>query len=404
LRAILLCILGLASLLAPSHVRGAQPPGFTLKDGDRIVLVGDTFIERDQRYGYLETILTLQNPDKTLVFRNLGWSGDTVEGVSRSGFDPPEAGFEQLKQQILAIKPTVVVVGYGMADSFAGDAGLPRFEKGLNRLLEFIDGIHARVVLLSPIAHEDLGRPLPDPAQHNAQLKIYTHSIADTARRRGALFIDLFQEIPSRRKGAYLTDNGIHLTENGYRLVADLIDRPLVPTAVRQAPRVELAADGKLGPTIGARVDQVEPLLTGIRFRLAREILPISEDETTALYLKITGLPPGRFALKVDGQIIDTKSNGEWNKGVRTLSSLDTLQFELLRRTINRKNLLFFYRWRPQNHTYLFGFRKHEQGNNAIEIPQFDPLVAEKEAEIARLKQAIPHVYELTCIEREVAR
>lgn len=374
------------------------------------MLVGDTFIERDQRYGYLETILTLQNPDKTLVFRNLGWSGDTVEGISRSGFDPPEAGFDQLKQQILAVKPTVVIVGYGMADSFAGDAGLSRFEKGLNRLLDLIDGIDARVVLLSPIAHEDLGRPLPDPTQHNAQLKIYTHSIAETARRRGAIFIDLFQEIPSRQKGAYLTDNGIHLRENGYRLVADLIDRPLVPAAVRRAPGVELAADGKLGPTVGARVDQVEPLLTGIRFRLAREVLPIGADEATALSLKITGLPPGRFSLKVDGQLIEgqkgvrTLSSPEWNKGVRTLSGPDTLQFERLRQVINRKNQLFFYRWRPQNHTYLFGFRKHEQGNNAIEIPQFDPLVAEQEAEIARLKKAIPRVYELTRIEKEVAR
>ena len=36
---------------------------------------------------------------------------------------------------------------------------------------------------------------------------------------------------------------------------------------------------------------------------------------------------------------------------------------------------LYFYRWRPQNEIYLFGFRKHEQGNNAgSEIPLFDPL------------------------------
>ena len=37
--------------------------------------------------------------------------------------------------------------------------------------------------------------------------------------------------------------------------------------------------------------------------------------------------------------------------------------------------------------TYLFGFRKHEQGNNAVEIPQFDPLVVELETQIQALKQ-----------------
>ena len=48
-----------------------------------------------------------------------------------------------------------------------------------------------------------------------------------------------------------------------------------------------------------------------------------------------------------------------------------------------------------ENITYLFGFRKHEQGNNAIEVPQFDPLVEAKEREIARLRKPVPHAYEL---------
>lgn len=46
-----------------------------------------------------------------------------------------------------------------------------------------------------------------------------------------------------------------------------------------------------------------------------------------------------------------------------------------LRNRIGEKNQLFFHRYRPQNETYLFLFRKHEQGNNAVEIPQFDPLI-----------------------------
>ena len=42
---------------------------------------------------------------------------------------------------------------------------------------------------------------------------------------------------------------------------------------------------------------------------------------------------------------------------------------------IGEKNQLFFHRYRPQNETYLLLFRKHEQGNNAAELPMFDPLV-----------------------------
>ena len=46
-----------------------------------------------------------------------------------------------------------------------------------------------------------------------------------------------------------------------------------------------------------------------------------------------------------------------------------------LKELISKKNQLFFHRYRPQNETYLYLFRKHEQGNNAVEIPQFDPLI-----------------------------
>jgi hypothetical protein len=46
-----------------------------------------------------------------------------------------------------------------------------------------------------------------------------------------------------------------------------------------------------------------------------------------------------------------------------------------------------FNRYRPQNETYLFGFRKHEQGQNAREVPLFDNLVLEAEKRIAELRK-----------------
>jgi hypothetical protein len=67
-----------------------------------------------------------------------------------------------------------------------------------------------------------------------------------------------------------------------------------------------------------------------------------------------------------------------------TVSSSDRV--ERMRDEIVRKNELFFHRWRPQNFTYLFGFRKYEQGNNSVEIPQFDPLIEKREAAIAELR------------------
>ena len=71
----------------------SQPPAkkpFDFKDGDRIVWIGNTLVEREQRYGYWETALLVANKDKKITFRNLGWSGDTVWGEARTaGYQNP---------------------------------------------------------------------------------------------------------------------------------------------------------------------------------------------------------------------------------------------------------------------------------------------------------------------------
>ena len=63
-----------------------------------------------------------------------------------------------------------------------------------------------------------------------------------------------------------------------------------------------------------------------------------------------------------------------------------------LRAAILRKNEWFFHRSRPANMAYIFGFRKREQGNNAVEIPQFDELIAAEEKRIAALRSLKPGV------------
>jgi lysophospholipase L1-like esterase len=393
-------LIGLVGVIALPSAQGGESPRFELKDGDRVVLVGDTLIERDQRYGYLETMLTLLNPEKNLTFRNLGWSGDTVAGLSRTGFDPPEAGYRQLVAQVLAAKPTVLIVGYGMADSFDGEPGRPKFIAGLNRLLDAVAANGVRIVLLSPIAHARQGNAFPDPSPHNGMLERYSQSIAEVAQSRGARIIDLFEPFRAREGQATLTDDGIHLNEAGYRFLAGLIVRALEPSRPRE-PRAALEVDFKAGVVRGVKLQHVAGTAPGVRFRMVRETLAAAGDEVDGrlidsdFLLKVTGLPSGRYELRADSRPLEVRSADEWARGVRIPGVPDLDQVEQLRAAINRKNRLFFHRWRPQNITYLFGFRKHEQGNNAIEVPRFDPLVAEQEREIARLRKPVPHEYEL---------
>jgi lysophospholipase L1-like esterase len=277
-----------AALLIPA----ADPPKnpFEFADGDRVVFLGGTLVEREQKYGYWELALTLLNKDKRVSFRNLGWSGDTVWCESRGSFDGPKKGYDNTIALLKELKPTVIVICYGHVESFDGAAGVSKFTEGLERLIDGVGVTKARVVLMPPTPFENV-TPMTDAPKKNDNLKLYTAAIKDLAERKKLGYFELNGVVGQRLKTGFLklTDNGFHLSELGYRVTSD-------------------------------------------------DIFPGSADGPKAI-----------------------------------------------REAIVAKNELFFHRWRPQNHTYLFGFRKHEQGNNAKEVAEFDPLVSKAEAEIAEL-------------------
>lgn len=208
------------------------PEPFDLKDGDRVVLIGATFIEREGQLGFIEAALTARFADRNITFRNLGQSGDTVMADARNlnagwaNFGPPEQGFNRLKKLIGEIKPTVVITNFGMTESFEGPAKLPEFVGGYNRLLEMVvaeSGAKPRLVILSPNYHEDLGKPHPDPTKHNDHLKLYRDATKELAAKHSARFVDLFsltERIATKDSPRNLTDNGIHPSPEGYRLLA----------------------------------------------------------------------------------------------------------------------------------------------------------------------------------------
>ncbi|HEY0982528.1 SGNH/GDSL hydrolase family protein [Schlesneria sp.] len=284
------------TLLAMGSLATAKdsPPKLELQDGDRVVFLGGTFIEREGQFGYLETALTTAWPDRKVTFRNLGWSGDTVWAESRGIFDPPQVGYQRMIELITLLKPTLVVMGYGQNESFAGEAGVGKFVAQYEKLCNDVQATGARLAFMTPHKWERPKSPLPDASRQNGTLAIYAAAVRDLAARRSAPVIDLF-ELP--KPTANLTENGLHFGPFGY-----------------------------------------SQLVTAIQIQQGWPRLSPSDE-----------------------------------KG------------ELIRQKVVEKNMQFFHRWRPQNITYLTGFRKHEQGNNAVEIAQFDPIVARIEGEISEL-------------------
>jgi putative heme-binding domain-containing protein len=315
--------LSVAALVAPAVLHAAP---FDLQTGDRVLFMGDTLLEREGSTAALETLLTRRFADVPFTVRNLSFSADLPTGVSRASFDPAAAGMERIRTQLELVKPTVAVLGYGMAASLeemtyrSGDPNLnadptrygaefsaKKFKADLGALMDAISAASpdkkVRFVLLAPLRHEDLRttRPgLPDPDAHNTLLAGYTQAIRELSVERGARFVDQAALVQKQGDTA-LTDNGIH------------------------------------------------PSATGME----------------------------RWAAAVAGEL-------GWLPGKEQPAAAG------LQKALQRKNELFFHRWRPANHTYIFGFRKREQGRNAVEIEQFDALLEKADAAVAALKAGKP--------------
>lgn len=393
-------VLVFLAILAPR----AAATSIELRDGDRVVLIGSTLVEREQDQGYIETVLTSRFPDRSITFRNLAWSGDTVAGEAQAFFGTPEDGYKHRLEHVVALKPTLIVIGYGANESFDGAAGLERFRTGLSRLLDDLASrTGARMVLLAPLDHEDLGGLLPSPAKHREALRLYRDAIREIAGGRRLGFIDLLAWHQDQTRAAPecpLTDNGIHPTPTGYarigRYLAEAFGAPAQPVW-----KAVLTVDGRVESVEGAGIANLVKTGAGLRFEAAGSLLPPPSPPTGPCsgeppgspgMLEIRGLAPGRYVLKRDGEpIARFEANGSSRIAIEDEPGLR--QVEQLRKAIQAKNTLYFYRWRPQNETYLFGFRKHEQGQNAREVPRFDPLVAEADSRIAVLRRPVSHTY-----------
>lgn len=318
MRILILAIAFLAASALSSTALAEDVAKLDLKDGDRVLWIGGTLIEREQIYGYWEAMLTASYPERNIKFRNLGWSGDTVWAESRGMFDSPAEGYKRMLAMAQDFKPTLIVLAYGGNESFGGQAGLEKFVEQYRKLIADLRPTGARFAFLLPVDMEPASTVDPQLATtFNKGVIPYRDAIRKLAGDEKSSVIDLSKasDAESAVSGQRMTTDGLHGTAVGYWALAHRLR------------------------------DQVQTSLKGV-------VLP---------------LPANAYPTEPSAASAD--------------------RLEQLRLAIISKNELFFHRWRPQNFTYLFGFRKHEQGNNAVEIPQFDPLIEKKEEAIAGLRR-----------------
>ena len=187
--ALFLPLMALLPIHAPLQSADEAKPAakFELHRGDHICIIGNTLADRMQHDGWLETMLHSRFPKHELVIRNLGFSADELTLRLRSAnFGSPDqwlAGDQPIPEPSRLItrkgltdnrlertntRADVIFAFFGYNESFAGEDGTrqvqerPRSVHQAHAVAEVQRQSAPRLVLFSPIAHEDLqDRNLP---------------------------------------------------------------------------------------------------------------------------------------------------------------------------------------------------------------------------------------------------
>ncbi|MCF2521089.1 GDSL-type esterase/lipase family protein [Dyadobacter sp. CY351] len=388
-----------STLPIPSLYAQTKPAtAFTLKDGDRVVFLGSSIFENDFQYGYLELALTTRFADKGVTFRNLGWTGDNVWGEGRSTYTNPPTPYEHLMEDITKAQPTVVFLGYGGVEAQDGQAGLPHFKEGLNKLLDKIEALGAQAILLStiPVVSSDTAQRI---GQRNADLELYSKAISEVAAQRKKQFIDIYNPILNASKKDSIIENTVHLNELGYYHLATTLEKALGLDAAKASTAVSIA-DNKADVSNGR---SLTPDKEGVlaRFAVDNKYLPLPSPKSAdwitdnARTVRISGLKKGYYALFSENDQVASASAKDWEKGVEIKQGPQFAKVAEIRNMILKKNELHFFQYRPLNQTYIIGFRRYEQGRHVKGLEEQNILIKWLEGQIILNSEPKEVVYEL---------
>jgi len=211
-------------------------PNLEPPKGAHISVIGNTLADRMQHTGWLEAIIHGRFPGHQLTIRNMAFSGDELTVRLRS------AAFGEPDEWLAKNRTDIVCAFFGYNESYGA---LAQFRADLDAFIKHTleqryNGESApKLVLFSPIAFEDLHDPsLPDGKEANLRLERLTAVMADLAEARDVRFIDLFHPTKKLYEQAEkpLTINGLHLTSEGDRAVAEIIERALFGANKPQDP------------------------------------------------------------------------------------------------------------------------------------------------------------------------
>jgi lysophospholipase L1-like esterase len=336
------------SLLVGAVLLGIAPAApaqqeFFLKKGDVVVIMGDSITEQRLYSNYVELWCQTRFPSYNLVFRNVGIGGDTSGG-----------GNGRFKRDVLAFKPTVLTVDFGMNDGgyiWPGrivnkkeitdkdvEARLATYLKGQQGIADQAKAADIRVAWITPQPVES--KPGDDFEKYNATLDKLSAGVKDIAAKNQGRFADQFhpywEVIKKARdageKGRITAGDAVHPGSPGQALMAASILKGLGFPRLVSGLEAQVAGKDKMMFGFLTRNCVAEDLKVKngvVSFTRKDSALPFFPEQAKSILkyaplleemndygLKVTGLKEGKYEVKLGGKKVAEYTAAELAKGV----------------------------------------------------------------------------------------
>jgi predicted GH43/DUF377 family glycosyl hydrolase/lysophospholipase L1-like esterase len=322
---------------APALGSNVAASDFYLKNGDTVVMYGDSITEQNFYNQYVELYTATRFPAMRVHFFGAGVGGDRVTGGGGGPIDL------RLLRDVFSEKPTVVTVMLGMNDgsyTATTDAIESAYTKGYEHLL---DSIHehapeARVTLLGPSPYDEVTAGPMFPGGYNTVMTHFADLDRDLAQKHAATFVNLNPAVVAAIEKAQTLDpmvakmllpDRVHPEPPAHWVMAEALlkgwNAPALVSSVTVDARTNRVIDSQNAEVTDFRKDDAAGANGALHWTEYENALPLpllSNNALQALLLRITdiqeqlnqeplrvtGLDPGQYKVTIDDSVVGTFS------------------------------------------------------------------------------------------------
>lgn len=332
---------------------------FFFRDGDRVVMIGDSITEQHLYSNFVEMWVTTRFPKWNITFRNVGIGGDRSTG-----------GNGRFARDVKSNHPTAITVDFGMNDGGYkpfDEAGFKTYMGGLQGMADQAKAAGVRVAWVTPQPLDTADPGATALTGYNQTLEKYSEGVQTIAAKNGGLFVDQFHPYlavldKARAAGPkyerITAGDAVHPGPPGQALMAFAILQGL--HFPKQVSSVDISlAEAPQANATNCRVTELARDGEGVRFVREDDALPFFPEEarpilkwaplleaTNEYGLKVTGLKPGKYEVSLGGKKVADYTTDELAKGVNLAEAALTAgpvadQVKAVKSAIEAKNRFY---------------------------------------------------------------